>query len=552
MKKIICLLFFALHFFPSKSQWSSNPAVNNIVSDKVGADFEPTTVSDGANGSISFFEVDENIFAQRMTSAGTVAWGSTSNPLSVCEVAGEKWDLFAIPDGAGGAFVAWSDYRQDNLNGEIYVQKISAAGVALWTANGIRITNDVNRDDQHPLICLDGQGGIIITWYGGDSVVQSIQNYAQRLSSTGAAQWVANGIQVTTAAGFRASTGIVPDGANGAFIFFLDTRNDPNGLDYTFLRNNDLINSDIYGQRLDGSGARLWGSTGAAIITAPGNQNIDLEKIAVPDGSGNVILVFDDDRNRDAINSNSDIYAQKVNSNGVPQWAANGIPVCTAAEFQFVNDIKPDGAGGVIVSIFYNDIKRCYAQKVNNDGSVAWTINGVPVSPAGQVVFGGDVAVDGSGNSIFTVSEETSNFIKAYKLNSAGAILWGAAGITVCSNSSNDYRNPVITLSDAGSVIITWDDSRNLALPSGQDIYASKVLSTGVLAGAISGYVTVAGGNWSNPAIWAGGVVPPSGAAVQIRHAVSGNVNATCASLVIAQPGGNLSVLNGITISVAN
>ncbi len=553
MKKIILLVLLVATVFSARSQWSNNPSVNNLVSNKPGGDFEPVSVSDGANGSIIISNdyINRNLYAQRITSTGAIAWGSTSNPTPVCISAGEKWDLAAISDGAGGAFVAWSDYRSDDMIAEIYVQKISSTGVAMWTANGVRVTNNVNLDDMHPLICLDGQGGVIVTWYGDDAVAKTIQNYAQRFNSAGAAQWVANGMLVTNAAGFRASTSILSDGANGAFIFFLDTRNDPNGSDYDYLETNDLTNTDIYGQRLNGSGTRLWGNGGTAIITAPGNQNVDLDWDAVPDGSGNAILVFNDGRNDDGTTFNYDIFAQKVNNNGVPQWTANGVAVCTAAENQFVNDLKPDGAGGVIVSIAYQDIERCYAQRITGTGTSAWTLNGVPVSPMGQIVYGGDLAVDASANSIFTFNEG-NDFVKAYKLNSAGATQWGGTGLVVCNNPSNIFNDPVITSSDAGSVIIAWSDNRNAALPSEQDIYASKVLTTGVLAGTgVSSYVTAASGNWNNTSTWVGGVVPPLNAVIIIRHDVTGNVNATCASVTLEAPG-KLTVNTGIVISVAN
>ncbi len=554
MRKIIFLLFLAANVFTAKSQWSNNPSVNNVVSNKVGSDYNPISVSDGANGTIIFFEdyMDGNIYAQRMTSAGMMAWGSSTSPVSVCVSAGQKYEVSAVADGSGGAFVAWTDYRHDAFIAEVYIQKISATGIAEWTANGVRVTNNVSRDDMRPLLCQDGVGGVILTWYGDDTLAHTIQNYAQRYNSAGAAQWVANGLQVTTAAGFRASSSILPDGANGAFIFFLDTRNDPNGLDYTYLNNYNLTNSDIYGQRLDGSGARLWSSNGAAIITAPGNQNDELNWDALPDGNGNVILVFNDGRNDIGTYTNYDIFAQKVNSNGVPQWAANGVAVCTAAENQFITGGGSDGAGGVVVSIYYESLNRIYAQKITSAGAVAWTVNGLPVSPAGQVIYDGVMAADGAGNSIFSFNTSNNTILKAQKLNSAGVLQWGIDGTIVCNNNLASPNNPSIGLSDAGSFIISWSDGRNAASPSAQDIYASKVLATGVLAGTGSSvYITVANGNWNNPAIWSGGIVPPVAAVVIIRHNVIGNVNASCTSVTVEIPG-NLTVSSGINLNITN
>ena len=554
MKKIIVYLLMACNLFTAQSQWSGNPSVNNILSNKAGNEYNPIAVSDAVNGSLIFFsdQINGDIYAQRITTNGALAWGSSSNPVNVCVTAGQKFEVTAIPDGAGGAYVAWSDYRHDPNIGEIYLQKISSTGAIQWVANGLRVTNNLSSDDLKPVLCQDGLGGVLVTWYGDDAVAQTVQNYAQRYNSAGTALWTANGVQVTTAAGFRASTSILPDGANGAIIFYLDTRNDPNGLNYAFLNVNNLTNTDIYGQRISAAGARLWGNDGSAIITAPGNQNDEIVSDAIADGSGNIILVFSDGRNDPGDYTNYDIFAQKVNSSGVPQWAVNGIPVCTEVGNQFVTGFASDGAGGVVVSMDFESVGRLYAQRITSMGTAAWAVGGVAVSEAGDLIFDGTIVADASGNSIFTFSATNSNTLKAQKLNSAGVLQWGVAGSVVCNNPAANARFPSLTASTAGSVIISWNDSRNNLAASGEDIYVSKVLANGILAATTgTSSVTVSDGNWNSPATWAGGIIPPTGATVVIRHNVTGNINASCASVTVQSPG-NLTVNLGIVITITN
>src|SRR5512140_2540979 len=43
-----------------------------------------------------------------------------------------------LPDGAGGAFIVWQDFRND-ANYQIFAQRVSADGVAQWNPNGIPI-----------------------------------------------------------------------------------------------------------------------------------------------------------------------------------------------------------------------------------------------------------------------------------------------------------------------------------------------------------------------------------------------------------------------------
>ncbi len=563
MKKYLAVLFLLLISLTAICQWNSNSSINTILSNGTVSENIIVSVSDGANGNISFFSdftVNGDFYAQKISAAGIVAWGSISSPVPICITTSEKNGLNAIPDGSGGAFIAWRDYRNDPLASDIYIQRINSAGLVQWAANGVRVTNNATQNDLAVLLCTDGAGGIIITWQGDDNAAQNIQTFAQRFNSTGIAQWAANGVMVCTAPGFRWPSHIAADGSNGAFIFFTDTRNDPNGLNYSFTAANDFINTDIYGQRLNGSGVPLWTNNGSAIITAAGNQNNQVGSGAIPqgnggiipDGSGGVILVFDDGRNEPPQDiTNYDVYAQKVNSSGAPQWAANGVAVCTAAGNQVVADVATDAAGGIIAAIKYDDDKRIYGQRITNAGTALWAVNGIAVSVMTDLVFDASIVTDASGNSIFTYAV-ANTFIKAQKLNTAGLLQWAGAGVIICSATSAAPNFANAVSSDNGSAIITWTDFRNLMLPSGIDAFAEKVLANGTLAGAGVIYISAANGNWNNPATWVGGIVPPAGSQINIRHSIIANVNAVCKNLNIELPGGNLTVVSGVTFTVIN
>jgi len=555
---IILLLISTLDGF---CQWNNNTAVNNVVSNRIGDEDEPVAVSDGANGSIIFFNDFSNsydFYAQKITSAGTVAWGTTANPVLICQTTADKFELAAIPDGNGGAFLVWSDYRHDPKIGEIYAQRINSAGVAQWGANGKRITSSGTQDDATPILCTDGAGGVIVSW-NWDNGTSDIQSFAQRLNGTGDAQWPANGRQVCTAPGFRGGNALVPDGNNGALIFFIDTRNDINGLDYAFLNNInlDLTNADIYGQRLNGNGDRLWTNNGIGIITANGNQflsNFSNATGGIPDGAGGAIITFGDERNDDGSGTNLDIFAQRINANGASLWASNGVPVSILAGIQYLTDGVSDGAGGIVLSIADVSENKLYAQRITAAGNALWTLNGILLTNAAEDVYDAAMVTDGSGNTIFTYVSNTNvgDVIKAQKLNAAGNLLWGANGAIVCNATSISLENIDIVSSNNGSAIISWTDFRNIPV-SGYDIYASKILANGTLDGSSTSlYVTAANGNWNNPATWTNGQVPLAGAAVIIRHIVSGNITTSCTSLKVEQPTGRLTVLTGIKITVTN
>src|SRR5216117_3092139 len=86
-------------------------------------------------------------------------------------------------------------------------------------------------------------------------------------------------------------------------------------------------------------------SVNVPLCTAAADQRFPT---IVSDGAGGAIVTWTDQR--DTIATGSDIYAQRVNAAGVPQWAANGVALCTAANDQVAPTIASDGAGGAIAT----------------------------------------------------------------------------------------------------------------------------------------------------------------------------------------------------------
>jgi Secretion system C-terminal sorting domain len=103
------------------------------------------------------------------------------------------------------------------------------------------------------------------------------------------------------------------------------------------------------------------------------------------DDSGNSFYVWGDYRN-----GNSELYAQKLDSKGNPQWAKDGLRIGKILDKSTIiytpKLIKPDGKGGAYVLwhrlIDVNKVERrnLYAQYVSSDGKNQWTEDGVKVT----------------------------------------------------------------------------------------------------------------------------------------------------------------------------
>jgi len=87
--------------------------------------------------------------------------------------------------------VAWEDPSQRPPS-DIYAQRISAAGAAQWTANGVAVCSALD-GQVRPALVSDGAGGAISRPWLDTRGNQSFDIYAQRMNASGipalAIQW---------------------------------------------------------------------------------------------------------------------------------------------------------------------------------------------------------------------------------------------------------------------------------------------------------------------------------------------------------------------------
>jgi hypothetical protein len=125
--------------------------------------YTPRLVTDGGGGAIiswdDYRDGDADVYAQRINAAGLAQWAADGRAL--CTNVAEQYSGAPTPDGAGGAYVPWTDYR--NTLGDIYVQRVTAAGAiaAGWRPNGDSLCI-ADGDQQDPAAVSDGSGGLVL------------------------------------------------------------------------------------------------------------------------------------------------------------------------------------------------------------------------------------------------------------------------------------------------------------------------------------------------------------------------------------------------------
>ena len=453
----LCIIFNSITVF---SQWNANTIINAPVAIADKGQDNVHSVTDTKGGVIvswddkrTFTVTATDIYAQRIKKNGYEKW--LTNGIAICTYTGTQKSSAIISGGVdGSAIITWEDNRAGNY--DIYAQKIDSSGNILWTTNGIAVCSKTT-NQKNPKISSDNAGGAIIVWE--DSLNNYWDVYAQRISSNGTLLWTTTGVSICNSPNAQNNPKIDVDGLGGAVIVWQDKRNN---VDY-----------DIYAQRIDNSGASLWTANGVVVCNAINTQN---NPRIEPDGSNGALIGWTDKRN--AIDNN--IYAQRINSSGAVQWAANGLLVCGAVNNQSALDMKYIGASGLLLTwkddrttANFNEI---YAQIVSLAGSNQLTSNGILLSN-GLKSINPNAISDGLGGAIIAWQDSTTLGwdIKTQSINSTGVTQWTSGGVTVC-NASDDQVNVSQVTDGNGGAIYVWEDRRNT---SNYDLYAHHLYSSG-------------------------------------------------------------------------
>ena len=447
---------------PALAAWPSDPTVNVPLCTAASTQQSPESCSDGAGGAIvtwfDFRAGNYDVYVQRVSRDGVPLW--TANGVAVCTATGSQAWPTICPDGAGGAILAWQDYRGSSY--DIYVQRVNAAGAPQWTANGVALCTAAE-SQQGPEICTDGAGGAIVAWRdyrsGTDNNV-----YVRRINSSGTPQWTANGVALCTATGDQSAQQIVSDGAGGAIVAWIDYRS---GANY-----------DIYAQRVNTSGAVQWTANGIALCDATGTQ---WSLALAGDGAGGAVAVWSDYRNATDYN----LYAQRVDAAGATKWFPDGASVCDYTGNQESPAIVADGFSGVVIA--WRDYRtdtdgNLYAQRLRADGYAQWTANGVSLCTASGVQLVAGLAPDGSGGAIATWSDYRSGgaYVYARRVSATGSTMWTSNGVPLCTIGDSDV-GICICPDDAGGAIAAWGGLHGAAT---YDIHAQRVDRFGAIGEA--------------------------------------------------------------------
>ena len=446
----------------AEADWSHDPEANNAVCTASGGQSQVQVVDDGAGGHIAVWvdarAGDSDIYAQRVDATGVVTW--TAGGVAVCGAAGEQDSPRVVSDGAGGAIVVWRDGRSGS-DTDVYAQRIDASGAFEWVPDGVGVCTVV-ADQDGAVLAPDGLGGAYIAWEDHRTDAADEDVYAQLVGLGGSVQWAPGGIALSDTTGAQRSLAITCRNSGGAVVAWSDDRASDGG---------------IYAVRINLFGAALWSS--ATSLIDGGATHWDHPAI-MPDGWGGAFIVCEGTMGSDEL----DVLGQRVNASGDVLWGSGGATVCSAAGDQYAVQLVADDAGGAI--LVWNDERTglstdIYSLRIDGWGASQW-----PMYPLGLAVSGGlddagppDLVADGAGGAVVAWhgGQPDHEDIFAQRFDDGGAILWSFNGEIVSSAFGRKWE-PKVASDGAGGGVVVWCDFRNA---SDFDVYAQRMERNGYL-----------------------------------------------------------------------
>jgi hypothetical protein len=455
------------------------PPFGRAISNAPNTQQHPTIATDGAGGAIVVWQDLRdpriNVFAQHVTAFGDLdpAWPGNgrallTDSLAIEAGAGGQVSPAIVPDGAGGAIVAWQDLRTEANDIDLFAQHVLASGAvdARWPANGAALCVNAGNQNTH-VMATDGAGGAIVAWVDARAGVDVPDIFAQHVLASGVVdpRWPANGFPVCVAAGPQGFPAIVADGAGGAIVTWHDDR--PGSLGF-----------DVYALRVTAAGtvAAGWPLNGRAVCTVAGDQG---RPTITEDGAHGAVVAWTDGR----VTGTDHIFAHHVLAGGSldPAWPAGGLAISNAGFLESRPLAIPDGAGGAIVTWQALSIHlNLYAQRVRANGTVdpAWPAGGRALSITPRQQTGASIVTDGTGGAV--VAWQDSSDIMAQHVFASGVLdpAYPDTGRAVC-NLPSAQGGVALVATGGGGAIATWTDGRKT---TDVDVFALQVLAAATVS----------------------------------------------------------------------
>lgn len=368
------------------------------------------------------------------------AWAQwSSNPASNTVLAGGPGDQVQpkiLPLSNGNWYLSWFDGTgtPPPAGYKVFAQAIDAGGVALGPFNGELVANLGLSSTEDYGLSVDTANNELIAFLD-DREGSNEQVTAVKISPNGTMLWGPMGVQLTSGNQDSNASPKIAGTSDGDVVVAWTS------------------NSDVVLQKLDPSGAPLWGS---GIVLSGSNTNYLLADLHAAD-NGSVIVSFV---------SNGTLLANKLSASGALMWGTQPVQIYTAGSLQFGEFpyFILDGSGGAVFSWYSNSpTLQVFAQHVLANGTLAFPQNGSPGATGGSDVrVSPSVSYDASTQETFLFwteedNNQVLNGVYGQEFDSSGNPLWGSAGLVIVP-LGNDQQIWVENVQRNDGALVFWVD----------------------------------------------------------------------------------------------
>ncbi len=410
-----------------------------------------------------------DVWAQRMNRSGQPVW--EVNGIPVCRAVDTQYTPLVRRTADGGMVTAWGDYRTGSQ--EIWAQTISPAGQIGHEENGFPLVEGIGGNATKPKGFVREDGSVTLFWldgrFGGNGSVPFIQTFRYAAGEP-LPRFANNGIPAMRG---TQGGGINPDackGSDGSTIVVWEDH-----------RLGEIY--AIYAQRIAANGDLLWGESGLKVADYFDEQS---SPHVLSDEEGGAFVGWR--AAGDAGDNN--IFIQRLNSDGNKLWGNDGIALITTEADEQIEQMIADGEGGFVVTWLKSVLDpetfqwddNIWANRVNPDGDGTWGENGdgIPIvdfrgrQRTSKIIKHrlGFMIVWVDGRDDFG-DGEPGNDIYGQFIKPNGDLAWAANG-WVLVNESEHQDNPDIAVNNRGNVFLVWEDLRNIRAANHIDLYINK------------------------------------------------------------------------------
>ncbi|MGB9196890.1 MAG: hypothetical protein WCB53_08170 [Terriglobales bacterium] len=235
-------------------------------------------------------------------------------------------------------------------NHQLLANKISATGKKLWGKNNVVIFDQGSLQfGNFPYFILDGSGGAVFSWYTSSPALQC---FAQHIRADGSEAFPHNGsagstnmndVRVDPSVSYQAKT-------DETFMFW--TEEDSN-----------QFYNGVSGQKFDGQGNSLWGSTGKVLIPLGTDTQTFVENVQM--GTGALVMWVDSPGY-----GMSTMQAAKLAGNGKVTCAPFAVSSAPSDKYGLSVGTAPSGMAAVAWTDDRIGNNAIYIQNVNTDCSL--------------------------------------------------------------------------------------------------------------------------------------------------------------------------------------